>query len=394
VRLVPYRQQLVSRPLADVRAETRRQLDALGVAPPHGPVAITGGSRGIDKIAEVLRACAEWLRERGADPFLVPAMGSHNGATADGQLAMLEALGMNERAIDMPIRSSMEVVSVGRAASGPAAGADVWMDRLAAESAGVLVVNRVKPHTSFGGAPYGEFAESGVTKMMTVGLGKLEGARVFHAIDTSSKPRALRSLGEGVVASGKVWGGLALIEDGYDQLAELHALPAQRIVGDEPALLAHYVEAYFPRLPTQELNVLVIDTIGKNFSGTGMDTNVVGRRGLEDAPDPPLPRIGSIAALALSPESRGNAVGVGLADVVTQALRDAIDTEKTQLNALTAGGPRKAAIPLVLPDERRVFDWLREREGELRWLRAPNTLHLGELLVSEDLLAELPPNPR
>lgn len=392
MRLVPYRQQLVSHPLADVRAQTRHQLDTLA-APPRGPIAITGGSRGIDRVAEVLRACGEWLRERGAEPFLVPAMGSHNGATADGQRAMLEALGMDERTIDMPIRSSMDVVSVGRAGSGPAAGAEVWMDRLAAESAGVLVVNRVKPHTSFGGAPYGAFAESGLTKMMTVGLGKLEGARVFHAIGTADKPQALRALGEGVVASGKVWAGLALIEDGYDRLAELHALPADRIVGDEPALLAHYVDAYFPRLPVPELNVLVIDAIGKNFSGTGMDTNVVGRRGLEDAPDPPLPRIGSIAALSLSAESRGNAVGVGLADVVTRALRDAIDVEKTQLNALTAGGLRKAAIPLVLPDEPAVLAWLREREGDRRWVRVPNTLHLGELLVSEDLLPELPGAP-
>ncbi|MGL4514326.1 MAG: lactate racemase domain-containing protein [Lacipirellulaceae bacterium] len=391
MRLVPYHQRLVSAPLADVALATRRRLDALGFEPPRGRVAVTGGSRGIDQIAAVLRACGDWLRDHGADPFVVPAMGSHNGATPQGQRTMLEGLGMTEEALGMPIESSMDVVSVGKVAIGPAAGADVWMDRLAAESAGVLVVNRVKPHTSFGGAPYGEFAESGLTKMMTVGLGKLEGARVFHAIGTSDKPLALRGLGKAVIASGKVWAGLAIVEDGYDRVAELHALAASRIVADEPALLGHYATNYFPRLPIDELNVLVIDTIGKNFSGTGMDTNVVGRRGLEDAPDPPLPRIGSIAALGLSPESYGNAVGVGLADVITQRLYDAIDLPKTLLNAQTAGGPKKAAIPLVMPDEAAVFTWLRERHGERRWMRVPNTLHLGSVLVSEDLLAELPP---
>ncbi|MEN1681888.1 MAG: DUF2088 domain-containing protein [Planctomycetota bacterium] len=369
--------------IEDVPSEVHRQLDQLGVDPPRGPMAITAGSRGVANMAAILRAAGEWLRARGSEPFVIPSMGSHNGATAEGQRAMLEGLGMTEAALGMPIRSSMETVTIGEVATGP-----ITMDRFAHESAGVLVVNRVKRHTGFGGPPFGGHCESGLAKMMTVGLGKIEAARTFHAASTTDKPNVIREMAERVVATGKLWAGLAILEDALDQTAELHALPAGEILSREPELLARHAERYFVGLPVDELNVLIIDQIGKNFSGTGMDTNVIGRRGLSDAPDLESPRIGSIAALSLSPESQGNAVGVGLADVVTQRLADAVNHEKTRLNAETAGAPNKAVLPLVLPDEDAVLAWLLERHGPTRWMRIANTLELERVWLSEDLLAE------
>lgn len=375
---------LPASPLADVPGEVCRQLDQLGVEPPQGPVAVTAGSRGVANIAAILRVAGEWLRARGAEPFVIPAMGSHNGATADGQRAMLEGLGMTEAALGMPIRSSMETVTIGEVATGP-----VTMDRFAHESAGVLVVNRVKRHTGFGGPPFGGHCESGLAKMMTVGLGKIDAARTFHAAPTTDKPDMIRDMAKRVVATDKLWAGLTILEDGLDQTAELHALPAGEILSREPDLLARQAERYFVGLPVDELNVLIIDQIGKNFSGTGMDTNVIGRRGLPDAPDLESPRIGSIAALSLSPQSQGNAVGVGLADAVTQRLADAVNHEKTRLNAETAGAPGKAVLPLVLPNEQAVLAWLLDRHGATRWMRIANTLELARVWVSQDLLPEV-----
>ncbi|MEM1305820.1 MAG: hypothetical protein AAGG46_13040, partial [Planctomycetota bacterium] len=219
--------------------------------------------------------------------------------------------------------------------------------------------------------------------------GKIDGARTFHAAATSEKPRLLAAMAGQLLAAGKVWAGLAILEDGYDQTAELHAVLPSDLLPREFELLAHHAERYFPKLPFDDLNVLVVERIGKNFSGTGMDTNVIGRRGLADAPGPPTPSIGAIAALDLSPESCGNAIGVGLADVVTQRLADAMDRDKTLLNAKTAGGPAKGELPLVLPNDEAVFAWLRERHGEQRWAVIPNTLRLDRLRVSADLLDEL-----
>ncbi|MEM6330615.1 MAG: DUF2088 domain-containing protein [Planctomycetota bacterium] len=375
---------MASNPIADVAAAVRAQLDSLPSGPPVGEVAITAGSRGIANIAAILRACGEWLRERGATPFVVPAMGSHNGATAAGQRAMLEQLGMDAAALGMPVRSSMQTVTLGRLPAGA-----VTMDRTAHGSAGVLVVNRVKRHTSFGGPPFGGHCESGLAKMMTVGLGKIEAARTFHAAPFAEKPGVLRAMADLVVGSGRIWAGLAILEDGHDQTAELHALPAAEIVRREPALLARHAERYFPRLPVDDLNVLVVEEIGKNYSGTGLDTNVIGRRGSLAAPDLPAPRIGAVAALSLSPESLGNAVGVGLCDVITRRLHDAIDFDKTRLNAQTAGEPGRAEPPLVLPSDDAVYAWLRQRHGEKRWMVIPNTLRLDTLRVSADLLSEL-----
>ena len=377
------RQRLVSAPIADVAAEVRRQLDTLPLDVPRGEVAITAGSRGIDNIAPILRAAGRWLRERGASPFIIPAMGSHNGATAEGQVAMLATLGITEKATGMPIRSSMDCVKIGSVASG-----GVWMDRHAYDADGVLILNRVKLHTIFSGP-----VQSGLAKMMVVGMGKIRSAETFHSAPNPKKAEMLIEMGRVVVDTGKLWAGLAILEDGFDKTAELHAIPAADILRREPRLLERH-RTYFPRLPVEDINVLVVDQIGKNFSGTGLDTNVIGYRGIRGGEDLASPQIRIIAALNLSQASHGNALGVGLADFCTRRLRDAIDEQKTLVNVLTTGEMQRIRIPATLEDDEEVVATIRRRFGDARWVFIPNTLHLESLFVTPDLAKELADHPR
>ena len=374
-------QQLVSNPLSDLRAAVFQQLDAMPL-PPRGDVAITVGSRGIANLPTIIRACGDWLKEHGASPFIVPAMGSHNGATAAGQRSMIESLGITEAAMQMPIRSSMEVVKLAEVASG-----SVYMDRHCHEAQGVLVVNRVKLHTCFSGP-----VQSGLIKMMVVGMGKIRSAQTFHSTPTSQMKEMLLEMGQAVLDTGKIWAGLAILEDGFDQTAELHALAPDKILQRESELLTRH-RHYFPEIPVDDLNVLVVDSIGKTFSGTGMDTNVIGRRGISSYEDLQRPRIKTIAALSLVAESQGNAIGVGLADFITRRLRDAIDEHKTLVNVLTTGDMDRAKIPATLPDDETVITTIAERFGPSRWMFIPNTLHLEELYVSADLRDELQRHP-
>ncbi len=371
-------QKLISNPLTELESRVHQELDSLGLPPPRGEVAITAGSRGIDNIVAITRAAGNWIRKNGAIPFLAPCMGSHNGATSEGQLAMVRSLGLTEEATGMEIRSSMEVVQIGEVETGK-----VWMDRHCFESSGVLVLNRIKLHTCFSGP-----VQSGLTKMMVVGMGKIKSAETFHSAPTPAMKDMLLEMGECVINSGKIYGGLALLEDGFDRTAEIHAMRPEDILNREPTLLEKH-RSYFPSLPIDELNVLVVNEIGKTFSGTGMDTNVIGYRGVNGYEDLTRPRIQAIAALALSPASQGNAIGVGLADFITRRLRDSIDEQKTFTNVFTTGDMRRMAIPCTLQNEQEVFRRMSERYGEHRWMFIPNTLHLETLFVSSDLANEL-----
>ena len=400
MQLLRVRQILVSNPIADIGAAVCEQLDRIELEVPPGDVAITAGSRGISNIAAILRAAGDWLRDRGARPFVVPAMGTHNGGTAEGQAAMLESLGVTEKSVKMPIRSSMECAKIGEVSStdfSPSskngrkpvlrAANDVWMDRLAYESAGVLVVNRVKLHTSFSGP-----VQSGLAKMMTVGLGKIGSARTFHDAPSAQLAERLLAMRDVVLGSDKIWAGLAILEDGYDETAELHGVRPEDFAETEPRLLDRH-QNYFPRLPLEDVNVLVVDTIGKTYSGTGMDTNVIGYRGDRTYEDLDRPRIRVIAALALAESSHGNGLGMGLADFITRRLRDAIDEEKTFLNAFTTGHMESVKMPVAFRDDQELFARLAERYGKHGWLVIPNTLHLETLYASPDLRAALEANP-
>ncbi len=382
MKLLRVRQKLVSNPIADIPAAVRHALDSLQLEVPRGDIGITAGSRGIANIAAITKTAGKWLRDHGARPFLFPALGSHNGGTAEGQRAMIESLGLSEQAMGMPIRASMDVVKLGTVSTG-----DVWMDRNAYESAGVLVVNRIKLHTCFAGP-----VQSGLTKMMVVGMGKISSATTFHSAPTPQMKDMLLEMGHVLLNSGKIWAGLAILEDGYDQTAELHAVRPQNILETEPQLLERH-RHYFPRLPLDKINVLVVDAIGKTYSGTGMDTNVLGYRGVRDGEDMTKPAIRVIAALSLCESSQGNAIGVGLADFITRRLRDAIDERKTFLNTFTKGHMGRAKIPMSFDSDEQLVEMLSERYGTNRWIWIPNTLHLDTLYASEDLRDELAANP-
>jgi len=383
MELFKVHQDLVSRPLADVRAEVFSQLSALQLPVPKGDIAITVGSRGISNLPVIIRACGDWLKEQGASPFIVPAMGSHNGATAAGQQSMVESLGITSAAMDMPVRSSMDVVQIGEVRTGP-----VFMDRNCYESAGVLVVNRIKLHTCFSGP-----VQSGLTKMMVVGMGKIRSAQTFHSAGAAAMKDMLLEMGQFVLDSGRILAGLGILEDGFDQTAELHAIRPSDILQRERVLLQHHRQ-YFPSLPVDSLNVLIVRSIGKTYSGTGMDTNVIGRRGIRDFEDLDRPRVRVIGALELSASSQGNALGVGNADFITKRLRDAIDEQKTLINTLTTGDMDRAKIPATLDTDEVLIQTIAERYGTSRWMLIPNTLHLEELLVSADLCDELAASPR
>ena len=376
-------QALIDRPVTDVAGEVRRELDGLQVDVPRGPVAVTGGSRGISNIVEIIRAAGAWLRERGAEPFLVPCMGSHNGATAAGQREMLETLGMTEEATGLEIRSSMDVVKLGTVPTG-----DVYMDRNCYEAGSVLVVNRIKPHTCFSGT-----FQSGLTKMMVVGMGKIQSARTFHSTPTEQMNAMLQEMGKVIVDSGRILGCLGIVEDGFDQTSELHGLRAGEVLVKEPELLERS-RAFFPRLPTEHLEVLVVNRIGKIFSGVGMDPNVTGRGGIPGLVFPHTPAIRIIALLSLAPESHGNAIGVGMADFITRRLRNEIDEEKTFLNTFTTGDMERAKIPATLPSDEILVEKLAERYGGKRWMFIDTTLHLETLYVSPDLREEMEAHPR
>lgn len=383
MKLHHVRQRLVSNPVTDIASAVSAALDALGRDVPQGPVAITAGSRGIANIAAITRAAGDWLRSQGADPFLVPCMGSHNGATAEGQRAMVESLGMTEEAMQMPIRSSMDVVEIGKTFTG-----QITVDRNCFESAGVLVLNRIKLHTCFTGP-----VESGLMKMMTIGMGKINGARTFHKVPCDDKADAIRAMGEAIVGTGKIFAGLGILEDGYDQTAELHALGPEEFKHEEPKLLSRYRDYYFPKLPTNRLDVLIVDQIGKTFSGLGMDPNVIGRRGIEGVDDFPTPKIETIAALELTPASQGNALGFGLGDAITRRLYEAIDFEKTRINAETTGDMARIKMGHIAEDDADALDWCRDRSGEERWMIIPNTLRVDSLFASEGLAGELSAHP-
>jgi len=346
-------------------------------------IALTAGSRGIANLAAITRAAGNWLKAHGAHPFLVPCMGSHNGATASGQRAMIESLGLTEEAMGLPIRSSMDVVQLGTVATG-----DVWMDRACHEADGVLVINRVKLHTCFSGP-----VQSGLMKMMVVGMGKIRSAETFHSTPTARMKDMILEMGDVILQSGRILAGLAILEDGIDQTAEIHLVEPQELPEREIELLETH-RGYFPRLPLEDLNVLVVGAIGKTYSGTGMDTNVIGYRGVRSFEDLESPRIRVIAALRLATASQGNAIGVGLADFITRDLRDAIDEEKTLINVLTTGDMIRAKIPATYPNDEALLQAIERRYGASGWAFIPNTLHLETLFVTPDLAEKLTGNAR
>lgn len=353
-------------------------------------VAIAVGSRGIAGIADVVRTCVTLVRERGAEPFVVPAMGSHGGATAEGQREVLASLGITEEGVGAPVVASMETVKLGTVEVGEGDLLDVYVDTHAARADHVLLANRLKSHTSFSGA-----VESGLAKQLAIGLGKQRGAQELHRLGPAHLERRIVAAARLLTTELSVLGGLALIEDGRKRLAQVAFLPPADIGGEGEAALLVLAKAQEGRLPFRHLDVLLVDLMGKEISGTGMDTNVLGRRMVRGMPEPPGVAITNVVVLGVSQASEGNAVGIGLADFTTAAAIADVDLAVTYANALTAGqqGVQRAQLPIVLATDQDAIQAALHTAGlsdpaDVRMVRMRNTLRLDELWVTPNLLPE------
>ena len=354
-------------------------------------IAIGVGSRGLSDLAVLVATTVSSLRALGAEPFIVPAMGSHGGATAEGQRNVLNNLGVTEETIGAPICATMEVVEVGCLANGM----PVFVDCLASEADGVVLINRVKPHTDFVGA-----LESGLGKMAVLGLGKERGAATLHSYGVEGLRDLMPQAAHLVVQKTPVLFGLASVENAYHEIASLTAVPPQGIAGPQEEELLKKAYALMPRFPFPDIDVLIVDEIGKNISGIGMDTNVIGRVKVHGVPDNGTCDIRAIAVLDLSKETHGNASGIGLADVTTQRLVNQIDFEALYINCVTAGicGIQRSFIPMVAPNDRTaIFTALRvcgqpdPRRARIAHIR--NTLCMDEMAISASLVEQVAGNP-
>ena len=380
--------------LADVEAALRAELRALEPALrgriAGKRIAVAVGSRGIAELATLVRVLVSWLKEKGALPFVIPAMGSHGGGTAEGQRELLGGYGVEERTIGAPVVSSLDVVEL----DSRGLGNRVFFDAAAAGADGTVILNRVKPHTDFHGP-----VESGLLKMCVLGLGKHRAALEMHGfgvegLRTRIGPSALR-----VLEHGNILFGVGVVENARDRPRLVRALLPADIPREEPGLLA-LARASMARLPVEEIDVLVVDELGKDVSGTGMDTNVIGRMRIPGEPEPESPRIRRIVLLGLTPATHGNALGMGLADFVTRRLYESIDFPATYENVLTSSFLERGMVPLVASTPREAVEWAlrscgRANEGrELRLARIRSTLRLEELWVSDALKHEPSGNGR
>jgi len=363
------------------------QLRSQCAGPPR--IAVTAGSRGITDLVPVLRTVVAGLRDHGCAPFIAPCMGSHGGATARGQLEVLRSLGVSERSVGASIVSSLDVVQV--ATSGY--GAPVYVGRDLVEADGVLVVNRIKPHTDF----CGEIG-SGIVKMLAVGMGKQHGAEVAHRLSLRHGfAQALEELAGLVLARLPVLGAIGIVEDQRDHTAAIELLDTSRGIGGllpREIELERVADGLLPRLPFDHLDVLIVDHIGKEVSGAGMDPNVIGRRASVLFPQPERPRILRIYVRGLTAASHGNALGIGMADFVHRRLLDGVDRAATEINCIASSAPEDGRIPIALPNDREAVaacldtcGVLSAVEARVAWIR--DTAHLEWLAVSSTLAAEV-----
>jgi hypothetical protein len=375
-KVVKVRQTFPRPRVEDVEGTVREQLrkeEITAAIRPGMSVAVTAGSRGIARIDEIIRAVVDGLKVMGAEPFIVPAMGSE----------ILASLGVTEEACGAPIRSSMETVEIGETDRG----IPVFMDRISSEADGVVVVNRIKAHTDFRAE-----VESGLLKMASIGLGKHAQALALHGYGVEGIRDFMAEVGEEVMDSGHVLFGLGIVENAYDEPATIEAIPTREIPRRERELLREYMQM-MPVLPITDIDILYVDALGKNYSGTGMDTNVIGRFRILGVEEPETPNVKYLIVGDVSEESHGNALGVGLADLTTERLVGQIDRNAMNANVATSTFLERAKVPMVLStDEEALQTAVRCNWGvppeETRFVRIPNTLHLEHLYVSENLVEE------
>lgn len=353
-------------------------------------VAITVGSRGISNIADITAAVIKEVKKTGAEPFIIPTMGSHGGATADGQQAVLKEYGITEDTMGVPIRSSMEVVHIGDTKSG----IPVFIDKIAYSADHIVVVNRIKPHTEFQGS-----IESGLIKMMVIGLGKHKGASIAHQFAVKlGYEQTLTEAGRLIIQNAPISVGLGIIENGYNKVASLVAVPASEIYETEKTLL-EIARKKSPKLPFNEIDILIVDECGKEISGTGMDTKVVGRIMNIYELELTQPHITRIILRDLTEKTHGNGVGIGLADFVTKRVVDKLDHHTTCVNCVTAVTPEKARIPIICENDKKAIAFALDSVGpvdaenvRIVWIK--NTSKLDEMFISDSLLPETEMNDR
>lgn len=381
-------------PIADVEATAHRRVVEVLAAhvSPGMTVAVGGGSRGLTDRVGLMRGTISGLRELGAEPFVVPAMGSHGGATADGQRAMLETLGMTEDAIGAEIRATMETVEVARTEQGM----PIYLDRHAAGADRILPVNRTKPHTCFKGP-----IESGCTKMSVVGFGKQPGAAQIHSCGPIEMRDRLLGGIAALRATGRLLGGLTSLESTSGDVVRIEALTADDVGGDRERELTEFARGLVPPLPFPTIDVLIIEHGGKDISGTTIDPNVTGRFWVHGLDDGATPDVATIVLLGITEASGGNVLGIGFADFIPSSVARIIDWKKTYINCFTAGiaGVRRSRMPMVLPSEDDCIKAAismcgRGIDEPKRVVRIVNTLHLTRCWVSDALLAELPAGAR
>jgi hypothetical protein len=371
--------------LPAVEEELTRQLNASSLSArikPGDRIAVTAGSRGISRIDDILaRVCGE-LKKLGAHPFIISAMGSHGGATQEGQREILSGYNITPERIGAPVICSTETVEVGKTAGGMA----VFIAEEVRKADGILVVNRIKSHTSFQAA-----TESGLLKMLAVGLGKDRGARYIHQLGTRGLKQGIPEAARIIMDSVRVLLGIGIIENARGSIASITALEPEQIETQEARLLKQ-AKALIPVIPFKGVDVLIVAEMGKNISGTGMDTNVIGRRRISNEPEPLFPQVSRIAVLDLSPGSYGNATGLGLADIITRQLYDKIDFEKTWLNIISSTFIERAKIPLTMPTDKTAVQlalatcWAAPAAARVVLIK--NTGSLGRFFISKPLAAE------
>lgn len=379
--------------VADVVHETQSQLDRLNLdaaITPGQTVAITAGSRGISNLATILRTTIDHFRSHGAHPFIVPAMGSHGGGTVEGQLQVLEGIGITPETVNTEIHATMDTVVVTETNDG----IPVHFDAIAAEADHVFVVNRIKPHTRFTGP-----IESGLHKMLLIGLGKHAGATVYHqAINDYSFEQILNSVAEEVIRNCRVLGGLAIVENARDETALIQAVAANEFATAEPELL-ELAKKWLPTLPFPDVDLLIVDRIGKNISGAGMDANVIGRKFNDHAATTEdIANCKRIFVRSLTPETQGNGCGLGLAEFTTQACVDQVNFQKTNTNVVTASHPEAGMIPLVYATDADAIAAAFKTIGTVAPQRAKvvqisDTLHLSTVRMSNVYLDRIQATP-
>jgi len=375
----------------DIEATVIQELAGLELASritPGDRIAITAGSRGIQQIDKILKTLIDVLKEHKAKPFIIPAMGSHGNGTAQGQLEILNSLNISEETMGVPIHSSMEVVQIATSSHG----FPVWVDKQAATADKVVVMNRIKPHTEFEGP-----IESGLMKMMAIGLGKHKGCFEVHKQTVNfGYSRVIPEIGALILDRLPVLFGVGIVENIYDETACIAACLPENFYDTESALLAK-AKTYMARLPFDQIDILILDEMGKNISGTGLDTNVIGRIMFIGEREPETPKITRIVILDLTAPSHGNAIGIGLADFTTQKVIDKLNTQAMATNAITAMTPEKARLPVSMTTDRAAIEAALQTIGavapnDAKIVHIKNTLEMGTFHVSKALKNEVEDN--